>query len=168
MNIRKLQVDDRNTIKHLLDRTPQFAAEERNCAVELMDVSLSNDESAGDYEILVAVDGDNKPCGFICFGDVPLTDGCYDLYWIVCDPGLQNNGIGTNLLNRLEEILKTRGARKLFAETSSQEIYSSAHNFYKKRGFNLAARIPDFYKIGDDKLIYVKTLIPADNDAELR
>ena len=156
--IRKLQLKDRKPIKHLLGKIHRFTDEERNCALELVDISLSNGEGAKDYEFLVAVDRNNKLYGFISFGDIPLTDGCYDLYWVMCDPLLQNNGIGTKLLNRVIEILKTRGVRKLFAETSSREDYVSAHNFYKKRGFKLIAQTPDFYKVGDDKLVYVKDL----------
>lgn len=159
IKVRKLQPRDRGVIKRLLEGIPQFIDEEKKCTVELMDISLGSEPDARDYEFLVAVDGEDTPCGFICFGDIPLTDGCYDLYWIVCDPLLQNRGVGTKLLNGLEEILKARRARKLFAETSSQEGYTAAHNFYKKRNFKQIAQIPDFYKPGDDKLIYVKTLI---------
>ena len=128
-----------------------------------MDICLEQNNGTRDYEFLVAIDREEKLCGFVSFGDISLTDACYDLYWIVCNPALQNNGIGTKLLDRLEEILKERGIRKLFAETSSQAGYISAHSFYKKRGFKLVTQISDFYKIGDDKLVYVKDLLNADS-----
>lgn len=156
--IRELQSKDRGAIKHLLRKIHQFTDEERNCVVELVDIYLSQDEGTKDYEFLVAVDGSDGPYGFISFGDISLTDACYDLYWIVCDPAVQHQGIGTRLLNALEEILKVRGVRKLFAETSSKVNYKLACNFYEKRGFKLTAKMPDFYKVGDDKLVYVKDL----------
>lgn len=170
VTIRNLLPRDRGAIKSLLGKIYQFTDEEKSCAVELVDIYLGDGEDSKDYEFLVAADSvpmsrqsrdwdGNTLYGFICFGSISLAQGCYDLYWIVCDPALQNKGIGTRLLNRLGEILKARGVRKIFAETSSQENYITARNFYEKRGFRLIAKIPDFYKVGDDKLIYVKNLL---------
>jgi len=161
-NIRQLQHKDRIGIKHLLEEIPQFTDEEKRCALELLDISLSGTQEALEYEFFIAEGNiNNKLYGFISFGDISLTDGCYDLYWIVCAPEAQNNGIGTGLLNKVKRVLRARNGRKLFAETSSQADYASARNFYKKKGFKLTARIQDFYKIGDDKLIYVKDIYPV-------
>jgi hypothetical protein len=41
-------------------------------------------------------------------------------------------------------------------ETSSKESYGSTRRFYDKVGCTLAAQLPDYYAIGDDKLIYLK------------
>lgn len=160
VKIRRLQAEDRISISHLLERTPQFTPEERNCAVELVDIYIKQGKQSG-YDFFVSVDSDNLLLGYICFGKIPLTDACYDIYWIVVDPAYHGRGIGTQLLDIVEEKLKCLGARKIFIETSSQQHYLPAQNFYEKRDFRLVSRIKDFYKIGDDKLVFVKEINPV-------
>jgi ribosomal protein S18 acetylase RimI-like enzyme len=46
----------------------------------------------------------------------------------------------------------------LLIETSSQQTYGGTIRFYEKRGYELAARIKNFYRIGDDKLVFSKEL----------
>ena len=53
----------------------------------------------------------------------------------------------------------------LLVETSSQETYGGTIQFYERTGYALAGRIEDYYRLGDDKLIFAKKLgvsIPAD------
>jgi ribosomal protein S18 acetylase RimI-like enzyme len=56
------------------------------------------------------------------------------------------------------EVIK-QGGRMLLIETSSQESYGATIRFYESNGYQLAARINDFYRIGDDKLVFSKVLI---------
>ena len=46
----------------------------------------------------------------------------------------------------------------ILIETSSQETYGATVRFYERSGYQLAARIRNFYKIGDDKLVFQKEL----------
>ena len=46
----------------------------------------------------------------------------------------------------------------LLIETSSQESYGSTQRFYEAAGYELAARIRNFYRVGDDKLVFLKEL----------
>ncbi|MCB9570314.1 MAG: N-acetyltransferase, partial [Myxococcales bacterium] len=41
-------------------------------------------------------------------------------------------------------------------ETSSQDEYTAATRFYRRQGFEERGRIPDFYRIGEDLLTFVK------------
>ena len=154
---RQLRHSDLEGINNILNDISQFNKEEKVCAIELAEASLKEQDTK-EYEFLVAVDEQDKIYGFVSFSDIPLTDNCYDLYWIVTNAKLQNKGVGTKLINELLKILKKRGVRKLFTETSSQDGYKLTRSFYEKRGFKLIADIPDFYKIGDNKMIYVKNL----------
>lgn len=157
--LRKLERRDRDGIAGIIQKIPQFTPEEKGCALELADLYITYGESSG-YDFLLSVDSDNVLSGYVCFGRIPLTDACYDIYWMVVDPACQNTGIGTQLLNAAEEKLVSLNGRKAFVETSSQEKYLSAQNFYKKNGFKIVSRIKDFYKIGDDKLVYLKEILP--------
>jgi len=43
-------------------------------------------------------------------------------------------------------------------ETSSQETYGGTIQFYEKTGYELVGKIKEYYKPGDDKLIFAKKL----------
>jgi ribosomal protein S18 acetylase RimI-like enzyme len=81
------------------------------------------------------------------------------LYWIVVDRATQKKGIGRYLLEYVEREVKEQGGRMLLVETSSQESYGETIRFYEKNSYQLVARIKDFYRIGDDKLVFSKVLI---------
>ena len=69
--------------------------------------------------------------GYACFGPHPLTQGTYDLYWIVVDPVAQGHGIGHALLAGVEAEVLARGGRLLLVETSSTSAYASARRLYE-------------------------------------
>jgi len=47
----------------------------------------------------------------------------------------------------------------IIIETSSQPSYIRSRNFYLSLGYKEAAIIPDFYKNGDHRIIYIKKII---------
>jgi len=101
---------------------------------------------------------EGRAVGYVCFGPTPATEGTYDLYWIAVSPKLHNKGIGRQLLNFTEREVVRMGGRLLIIETSSQEKYAPTQAFYLKNGYEIEARIRDFYRPGDDRLIYTKHL----------
>jgi ribosomal protein S18 acetylase RimI-like enzyme len=84
--------------------------------------------------------------------------GSYDLYWIVVDSDQQRGGIGRQLLEQTETAIRALGGVRLYADTSSQEKYAPTRAFYRRRGFRKAAELTDFYRVGDNKIIYEKAL----------
>jgi ribosomal protein S18 acetylase RimI-like enzyme len=54
--------------------------------------------------------------------------------------------------------LTVRGARVLLVETSGLPSFERTRAFYRKCGYDEEARIRDFYKAGDDKIVYRKML----------
>jgi hypothetical protein len=42
-------------------------------------------------------------------------------------------------------------------ETSSQPRYEPTRQFYLRLDYREVARVPDFYKPGDDRIIYAKS-----------
>ena len=65
---------------------------------------------------------------------------------------------GRLLLGHVEQEVVKRGGRMILIETSSQETYGATIRFYKRGGYDLVARIKNFYRVGDDKLIFSKEL----------
>jgi len=96
--------------------------------------------------------------GYACFGATPMTEATYDLYWLVVAENARGRGVGGALVAAVDAELKQRGARIIRVETSSLEGQGGARRFYEKTGFRLAGAIPDFYRQGDDLLVYAKVL----------
>ena len=138
----------------------RFNDVEMETALELVDEALKKGDASGYiFAVLEYGKGNSVLRGFACYGPIPLTQGVYDLYWIVVDPAYQKKGNGRYLLGYVEREVKKQGGRMLLIETSSQESYVATTRFYERNGYQLAARIKDFYRIGDDKLVFSKVMM---------
>lgn len=116
--------------------------------LEIADVVL-NQPGQKDYEFPVALDPD--PVGFAVWGLNPCCEGVLELYWIVSG----RRGVGTELLKHMETHLPA-GTRMCMVETSGKPEYDSQRQFYVRRGFREVARIGDYYRRGDDLVLYRK------------
>ena len=168
MRIRSLLPPDRAQLIDILSQGAGFRSEEVACAIELLDAALApSDGAAADqrdpddtgYEARVAVaDDGERVLGYACFGATPMTEATYDLYWLVVAENARGRGVGGALVAAVDAELKQRGARIIRVETSSLEGQGGARRFYEKTGFRLQGAIPDFYRQGDDLLVYAKVL----------
>lgn len=125
--------------------------------MEVIEDSLLYPEKE-EYYTFCALNVSGKLAGFICFGPIPMTDGCYDLYWIAVDEKFSRNGVGEKLLKKMEDFAMNEKARRIYSDTSSTDPYAAARSFYKKHGFGVIAVLNDFYRKGDHKMIFMKTL----------
>jgi ribosomal protein S18 acetylase RimI-like enzyme len=110
------------------------------------------------YESLVLTDDGDRPVAYACFGATPMTEGTYDLYWLVTDAAERGKGLGGRLLADVEAELRRRKARLLRIETSSLEGHGGARRFYERAGYGTVGLIPDFYRPGDDLVTLAKRL----------
>lgn len=158
--IRPLAGEDREPVRRLIEATHRFTSAEVATALELIDEWLAEGEKS-DYLTYVLEEQTSAWSvvgGYVCYGPTPLTEGTYDLYWIAVDPVWHGRGYGQQLLAFAESDVRRRGGRAILIETSSQESYQPAIRFYERAGYVLTARIPEYYRPGDDKLIYRKAL----------
>jgi len=140
----------------MLSHTPEFKPFEVVVAEEIIDSYLEDPRSSG-YYILVAED-DSALAGYICYGSTPLTEGTWDIYWNAVAQEKRRQGIGRLLMKSAEkEIIRAKG-RLALIETSSTPAYEASRRFHAGNGYEIIARIPDFYAPGDDKLILQKRL----------
>ena len=153
--IRLLESRDRPSLEAILSDTSVFSPEETSVALELIDIALNNPEQT-DYHIFVLTQQD-EVIGYHCTGKRPLTDGVYDLYWIVVNQQKAGKGSGSLLLHHAEEFVNGVKGRWLLCETSSRAIYDKTRSFYVKNGYTVIASIPDFYSAGDALMIYGKS-----------
>lgn len=159
LSIRPVQAGDADAIRRILASTGNFTRVEVDTALELVHEALEQGEASG-YLVYVLRDA-GLPVGWTCFGPTPLTEGTWDLYWIAVERAGQGKGYGRQLLAHAESEVLQRGGRLLLIETSSQESYGATVGFYERTGYTLVARIPNFYRPGDDKLIFAKELETA-------
>jgi GNAT superfamily N-acetyltransferase len=109
------------------------------------------------YHFLVARAG-VEIRGFACYGRRPLTENSFDLYWIGVGQQFQDQGIGKKLLFRVEDEIRKLGGRLLIIETAGKPIFEPTRQFYLRAGYDLEARIRDFYSPGDNLEIFTKHL----------
>ncbi len=96
--------------------------------------------------------------GYTCFGPIPGTSHSFDLYWIAIDMKHRGKGLGSQLLIRSEKEICKMGGKRIYIETSSSPLYLPTRSFYIRNGYSLEAELKDYYKEGDNKLIYVKVI----------
>jgi ribosomal protein S18 acetylase RimI-like enzyme len=157
ITIRTLQREDRGALVALVRDTGVFSEEEIEVAQELIDAVL-NDPEQDNYLIYSAVDEEQKVLGYYCVGPTPMTEATYDLYWIAVKPSVHNRGVGKQLITHAEELVALRGGRLIVAETSSKPSYEGTRMFYLRARYQELARIRDYYRTGDDLVVYGKYL----------
>ena len=153
--IRRMEARDKDAVLGLVRATGFFTPAEVDVAEELVDVFLGKPDQK-DYDVVV-VDGDGgAPVGYMTWGPTPLAEGAYDLYWMAVAPSEQGRGRGKELVRWLEGEVGRRQGRVIIIETSSQPKYHGTRQFYIDLGYKEVARVPEFYRAGDDRVIYAK------------
>jgi ribosomal protein S18 acetylase RimI-like enzyme len=143
---------DRGAIESALRGSGAFNEPEIRVALDMFEAGL-----AGDYSLL-GIESGGELRAYACFGKAALTERSWYLYWICVDPAVHGAGFGTVLARRIEEAVQRMGGDRLVVETSGRPDYARARRFYERSGYALCGRIPDFYKPGDDCLVYCKML----------
>ena len=148
---------DRAAIADLVVSAGNFNQAEIDCALELVDIYLT-DENQTDYHVVVAQDAGSKVHAYACWGPIPMTKGAFDLYWIATHPDARGRGFGRALMDYVERKAsettaafswwKPHRRRPMPAPWNSIAVSDTAEN----------SRIRDFYDVGDDKIIFVKRL----------
>jgi len=152
--IRPAAEQDRSEVTTIVQATGNFSAEEIAIADELIDIYL-HQRNQHDYFAYV-FDDNGRVAGFLIVGPTPATTGTYDMYWIASHPDYYGKGVSQALDRFAEEFVRGRGGYLLIAETSSQPSYERTRAFYAKQGYEVVSRIVDYYKIGDDLIVFGK------------
>lgn len=158
----RIQANDRDGVRRLVEATGFFSGEEQDVAVELIDEAWAQGSKSG-YEFIFADAPGNESDlqGYACFGPIDPGGSGFDLYWIVVSPQIQRKGLGKKLLQEAELRAMAQGATEMFIETSGREQYRPTRRFYARMGYRQHEIVPDFYSVGDDKVVYKKQLANA-------
>lgn len=158
MRIRfELQESDRGALARIVRDVGVFREAEIEVAMELVEAGLGANEDQ--YFFAIAEDDAGAVLGYACWGQAPLTDATYDLYWIAVDPAIHGQGVGRALLSACEKDVRRRGGRLLLIETEGTPAYESTRRFYLRAGYLELARIPNYYRELADKVVYGRNLV---------
>jgi ribosomal protein S18 acetylase RimI-like enzyme len=156
IKIRHMMKKDKPALIEILKDTPEFKPIEVVVAEEVIDSYLRDPKESG-YHVLIAEDG-SEIAGYICYGPTPMTNGTWDMYWEAVAREKRGQGIGSALMKAAERAIRKAKGRLALIETSSTPAYEKTRRFHLGQGYEIIARIPNFYSSGDDKIILQKRL----------
>ncbi len=154
--IRKFEQEDKEKLIEIVERTNTFTELEKEIATEM--IEMANSDSDTFYDIFVYEDN-GEILGYHCTGRRALSDGAYDLYWIVVAPEYQDNSVGRKLLKHAEDFVKEQNGRWILIETSSKEELLPTRKFYLRNNYTIISEIKDFYSVGESMILFGKYLI---------
>ena len=157
--IRSVTPDDKKALIGIASAVDLFSPQELEEFVGMLTEYF--DGNLGHNHFWITYD-DGEPIGVAYYAPEPYACGTWNLYFIAVHPDRQGEGWGGKLLQYVEEALTARGERILLVETSGLPNFERTREFYRKHGYNQEARIREFYKAGDDKIIFRKALNPLD------
>ena len=146
---------DKPAVMDLIKATDMFTSAEIKVAEELIDAFLLRPDQK-DYYVVVVETPEGGVGGYLTWGPTPLAEGAYDLYWMAVSPNQQKRSLGKELVRWLERTVADLDGRLIIIETAGQPKYHPTRQFYLGLGYKEVARVPDFYKRGDDRIIYTK------------
>lgn len=152
MNIRPTNSHDIADLQQILDETELFPSD---MLPEMLSSFLAGDACE---QLWLTCERNNSPVGFCYAAPEKLTEGTWNMLAIAIAPTEQGAGVGAALTQALEDQLRSTNQRVLIADTSGLPEFKRTRNFYLKIGYTQAARIPDFWDEGDDKVTFWKKL----------
>ncbi|HEX2139936.1 MAG TPA: GNAT family N-acetyltransferase [Woeseiaceae bacterium] len=148
---------DRDAVRALVAATGFFSREEEDIAVELVEDALARGE-ASEYRFVFADAPGGALRGYACYGPITPGSADFDLYWIAVAPQAQREGTGRALLAEAERLAVEEGATAMFIDTAGRSQYAPTRAFYERMGYCVHRVAKDFYAVGDDKVVYRKSL----------
>ncbi|MFM2285264.1 MAG: hypothetical protein RLZZ543_761 [Bacteroidota bacterium] len=150
--IRAIEPSDIKGLKKVLDSIELFPSEYLE---EMMSDYLTNPESHDSWFTCIY---ENEPLAIAYCVPEKFTEGTYNLLAIGVAQEAQRKGIASEMMQYIEQQLIHKEARILLVETSNAAAQAGARNLYKRLRYKQEAIIRDFWKEGEDKLVFWKKL----------
>jgi len=116
------------------------------------------DANGPEGHICVTCEVDGRIVGFAYYAETEYADRTWFVWWVAVEKGTQGKGVRRQLLTYAEEDARRRGGRLMFIETSGTPAYEPTRRFYLRNGYDREAVLRDYYRDGDDKVVYRKRL----------
>lgn len=101
---------------------------------------------------------DTRPLGFCFSQPEQMTEGTWNMRALAVMPSHQGKSLGRALVQATEIHLRDANQRLLIVDTSGTDAFALTRKFYAKSGYEVEARIRDFWAAGDDKVTFRKAL----------
>lgn len=150
--IRPVTTTDVDELKIVLDSCELFPSEYLD---EMISDYFNNAETEDIWFTFLI---DEKPIAIAYCIPEKLTEGTYNLLAIGVSQNAQRKGVASAMMEYIEQQLKRKNGRLLLVETSSDEAQIAARKLYQKIGYKQVAMIDDFWKDGEDKIVFLKHL----------
>jgi ribosomal protein S18 acetylase RimI-like enzyme len=154
--IRPAILSDKPEMMSLFRALNLFDTSELEFMSELVD-NFCN-ETLGEGHYLVVNTDDNTLTSAAYYAPESFGKNVYNLYFIGVIPSQQGKGTGSLMLKYVENHLKELEQRLLLVETSGLPSFEKTRQFYLKNNYEKEATIREYYKEGDDKIIFRKKL----------
>jgi ribosomal protein S18 acetylase RimI-like enzyme len=154
--IRPALPNDKDAMTSLFSALNLFNPDELQFMSELVDNFINKTLGEGHYWIVN--DDNNVISSAAYYAPESFGQNVYNLYFIGVLPSEQGKGIGSSMLEYVEKHLKELKQRLLLVETSGMPNFAKTREFYSKNNYEKEATIREYYKEGDDKVIYRKKL----------
>lgn len=150
--IRAVLSTDIDGLKKVVDSSGLFPSE---YLYEMISDYFNNPET---QDIWFTYINNDKPVAIGYCVPEKFTDGVYNLLAIGVSQEYQRKGIASEMMKHIEQIVKNKNGRLLIVETSTDDAQIGAIKFYKQIGYTQEAIIRDFWKEGEDKIVFWKKL----------
>ncbi len=156
--IRPATAEDQSAILDLAVASGLFQEHEAGALAEMLADAFTGGLQDHHWIVMEQGAAASPLTGAACFAPEVMSDRVWNLYFIAVVPQDQGRGLGTALLTHVEETLRRQDARLLLIETSSLDSFERTRRFYLGNGYEEEARIRDFYRAGEDKVVFRKLL----------
>ena len=150
--IRPVTTADVDDLKLVLDSCELFPSD----YLDEMISDYFNNAETEDHWFTFLIDEKPVAIGY-CIPE-KLTEGTYNLLAIGVSQNAQRKGVASAMMEYIEQQLKQNNGRLLLVETSSDDAQIAARKLYQKIGYKQVAVIDDFWKEGEDKIVFLKQL----------
>jgi ribosomal protein S18 acetylase RimI-like enzyme len=142
--------------------TGLFRPEEIVALGEVLDDYFTTEILAGDAatHCCFTSEQNGQIIGYVYLAVAEMSEAAWHVWWIAVDPAIHKRGAGRALMHFAEDEARKRGGRVMFVETSGIPEYELTRTFYLKNGYEREAVLRDFYRDGDDMVIFRKRLKP--------
>ena len=154
--IRPAQPKDAAAVTRLAVAAGLFPIEDSSVPDKMMADYFGGDRERGHHCLIDEEDGAALGVAYVL--PRPATEGTWELLMIAVRPDWQGRGRGAGLLRFVEEALRAANGRLLLVETSGTPEYEQTRAFYAKNGYEMEARVRDYYEAGTDMVLFRKTL----------
>lgn len=163
--IRRAAKADLPALKQIAKSTGMFRPDELTHFASEMEAHFEDPEAgqiAGAAFLVAEREGSGVAggpvCGAACFAPEAMGERVMNLVFLGVAPSARGTGLGKALVAAFEDAARAHGTRLAVIETASDPVFAPARALYETSGYRAAARIPDFYADGLDKVVFTKRL----------